>query len=170
MNTGPLASIKRHLSKNWIEPLAFVIFLLIGMLLAERPEVHVNLQQANVPVPTEEAKGDSGPEGIQESGSDHRDEYKNLQQRNIFSEQGTYTAQKGLLQIPDNPYNLIAVLKGPEKRAVFKEFTGDVVSLKVGDKLIDDAVVDSISELSVKVKKGDTLREYRLFEVKGILK
>ncbi len=92
--------------------------------------------------------------------------YKSLAERNIFDPGGNYEKAKELKIIPENPYNLIAVLQGKENRAIFMDYTGSAMSFKVGDKMIDGAVVKSIGKLSVTVKKGNKLKEYRIFDVK----
>jgi len=90
-----------------------------------------------------------------------------LKGRNIFAADGSYalagTGMKGPL--PENPYTLVGVLRGPEKKAVFREYTGSIVTLTVGNKLIDGAVITRIDNLSVKVKKGKERRELRIFHV-----
>jgi len=92
--------------------------------------------------------------------------YKYLAERNIFDPGGNYEKAKELKIIPENPYNLIAILQGKENRAIFLEYTGSALSFKVGDKMIDGAIVKSIGKLSVTVKKGKKLKEYRIFDVK----
>ena len=92
---------------------------------------------------------------------------RNLEVRNIFEPEGNYEKPKELIIIPENPYNLIAVLEGKEKRAILREYTGRMVSLKIGDKMIDGAVVIKIDKLSVTAKKGAKKKEYRIFDVKN---
>ena len=91
---------------------------------------------------------------------------RNLEVRNIFEPGGNYEKPPELIIIPENPYNLIAVLEGKEKRAILREYTGRMVSFKVGDKMVDGAVVSSIDRLSVTVKKGKKKKEYRIFDVR----
>lgn len=91
---------------------------------------------------------------------------RNLEVRNIFEPAGNYEKPKELIIIPENPYNLIAVLEGKEKKAILREYTGRMVSLKVGDKMIDGAVVIKIDKMSVTAKKGKKEKEYRIFDVK----
>ena len=91
---------------------------------------------------------------------------RNLVVRNIFEPDGNYEKPKELIIIPENPYNLIAVLEGKGKRAILREYTGRMVSLKMGDKMIDGAVVIKIDKMSVTAKKGKKEKEYRIFEVK----
>jgi hypothetical protein len=95
-----------------------------------------------------------------------KERYKDLAKRNIFEADGSYERPKGLIVLPENPYNLIAVLEGKEKRAIFREYTGDMVSFKKGEKMIDGSVIMEIGRMDVKVKKGKNIREYRIFDVK----
>lgn len=92
---------------------------------------------------------------------------KELKDRNIFSADGRYpviTAQ-GKKDIPEVAYTLLGVMRGREKKAVFREYTGAVLAFGVGAKMIDDSVVADIGSLSVKVKKGKKEREYRIFHL-----
>ena len=91
---------------------------------------------------------------------------RSLEVRNIFELDGNYAPPPELIIIPEKPYNLIAVLAGKEKRAIMRDYTGRVVSLKIGDKMIDESVVTDIDRLSVTAKKGKKKKEYRIFEVK----
>src|SRR5208282_1258066 len=93
-------------------------------------------------------------------------ESRNLEVRNIYEPEGNYEKPPELIIIPENPYNLIAVLQGKEIKAILREYTGRMVSFKIGDKMIDGAVVSSIDRLSVTAKKGKKTKEYRIFDVK----
>jgi hypothetical protein len=96
---------------------------------------------------------------------------KALKERNIFAADGKYAivamsgpGMKGPL--PENPYTLIGILRGEEKKAVFREHTGSILALTVGKELIDGSVITRIDNLSVEVKKGKEKRELRIFSVK----
>jgi len=96
---------------------------------------------------------------------------KALKDRNIFAADGKYAivamsgpGMKGPL--PENPYTLIGILRGEEKKAVFREHTGSILALTVGKELIDGSVITRIDNLSVEVKKGKEKRELRIFSVK----
>ena len=96
---------------------------------------------------------------------------KALKDRNIFAADGRYiisgagiTGMKGPL--PENPYTLIGILQGEEKKAVFREFTGSIVTLTVGKELIDGSVITRINSTSVEVKKGKEKKELKIFDVK----
>jgi len=67
---------------------------------------------------------------------------------------------------PENPYTLIGILHGEEKKAVFREYTGSILFLTVGKKLIDDSIITRIDSTSVEVKKGKEKKELKIFDVK----
>lgn len=92
---------------------------------------------------------------------------KELNGRNIFSADGRYPVitTQGKREIPEVPYTLLGVMLGKEKKAVFREYTGSIVSLSEGAKMLDDSVITTIEKLSVKVKKGKKEREYRIFHL-----
>ena len=58
---------------------------------------------------------------------------------------------------------MIAVLNGKEKKAIFREYTGAIVSMPTGEKMIDEYVVMTVSNTSVKLQKGKEKKELRLF-------
>jgi hypothetical protein len=172
-------SLKRYLNKYKMDLIILTAFVAIGVIFAGRPDVEIKLQQTRPVKPSvqTEAKflaNENYPSPVplpQGEGARGRVTkvftYEYLAKRNIFSPDGSYEMAKDLIHLPENPYNLIAVLRGNEKRAVFREFTGDVVSLKVGDRLIDGAIITNIEDMAVKVKKGRETKKYRIFEVKG---
>lgn len=90
----------------------------------------------------------------------------NLQERNIFSDDGKYLkpGEKPKPVLPENPYTLIGVLNGKERKAVFREYTGNLVVLTKGKKLIDEAVITRIDSRSVQVKKEGKNRELKIFQ------
>jgi len=90
-----------------------------------------------------------------------------LQERNIFSEDGKYLkpGEKPKPVLPENPYTLIGILDGRERKAVFREYTGNLVVLTKGKKLIDEAVITRIDSRSVQVKKEGKDRELKIFQI-----
>jgi hypothetical protein len=169
----PIAYCLSLLKKYPVDAGLIVLFLLCAFLFAERPEVDYLISTSppyskglvgfDRKVVTA-VKGEPG-RSVKTVPSSKR-VYKYVAERNIFDPGGNYEKPKELKIIPENPYNLIAVLQGKENRAIFMEYTGSAMSFKVGDKMIDGAVVKSIDRLSVTVKKGKKLKEYRIFEIK----
>ncbi len=92
-----------------------------------------------------------------------------LKQRNLFSETGSYAPPPPPKRVepalPPNPYTLIAVLLGKEQKAVFRNYTGAIQTLGLGKTLIDGAVLTELSPRSVKVTKGNEVKELTLFAV-----
>lgn len=147
--------------------LFFFLSVIISLLLIGKPKTDrsTGMQAGHAsspasPIQAGEASSQSGKAALLTKAT----LYGHLDKRNVFSEDGSY--EKELKKIPENAYNLIAVLKGREKRAIFREYTGTLVSVKVGDKLIDGAVVTDIGSMTVRVKKDKDKKEYRIFDVK----
>lgn len=91
-----------------------------------------------------------------------------IRQRNIFAASGAYTEATGQT-LPENPYALVAVLRGGEKKAVFREHTGNIVTAAAGRALVDGFVVARIDDMSVLLKRRDEQKELRLFNIEGRL-
>jgi hypothetical protein len=64
------------------------------------------------------------------------------------------------------PYQLVAVLRGSDRRAVFRDYAGSLVARKLGEKLADGSEVVQIGDVSVSVQKGTERKEYRIFVIK----
>ncbi|MBZ0157005.1 MAG: hypothetical protein K8I29_12445 [Alphaproteobacteria bacterium] len=165
--------------KYFIDTGFLVLCIAVALLLAERPKedyrterkaVHP-VQQAGQKAVTASAglqQGNREPESPQKGQFPVQSAYKRLEARNIFDPEGHYEKPKELKALPENPYNLIAVFQGRETRAVLREYTGAMVSLKVGDKMVDGFVVSGIDRLQVTAKKGKERKVYRIFDVKQL--
>jgi len=163
-----IAFFKEYFNRYKMDILIFTVFIIGGLILVQRPDLDHGLKQvSNIPPAKSSGQSEAKSRRLVEEPATQKNSYEYLEKRNIFSPDGSYEPAKDLIQIPENPYNLIAVLRGREKRAVFREFTGNVVSLKVGNKLIDGATITDIGDMAVKVKKGRDTKEFRIFEVKG---
>ncbi|MGA2318918.1 MAG: hypothetical protein ABSG71_21425 [Thermodesulfobacteriota bacterium] len=90
-----------------------------------------------------------------------------LKERNIFSPDGSYTKSGAGLKgpLPENPYTLIGILYGEEKKAVFRDYTGSIIALTVGKKLIDGSVITKIEKLSVQLENEKTKKELKVFDL-----
>jgi len=93
------------------------------------------------------------------------DQIKELKGRNIFTASGTYieAADK---KLPENPYILIGVLRGMEKKAVFRDYTGSVITLAAGKTLIDGFKIVGIDDISVRLKRRGEKKELRMFDLR----
>ena len=90
-----------------------------------------------------------------------------LKERNIFSPDGSYTKSGAGLKgpLPENPYTLIGILNGEEKKAVFRDHTGSIIALTVGKKLIDGSVITKIERLSVQLENEKGKKELKVFDL-----
>jgi len=157
------------IKKYLLDILCVVLVGGIAILASERPAVDLKLPPSIVdkrqPHETTKEEIKKGERRIARYASTA----EALKERNIFAADGSYappskSGTKGPL--PKSPYTLIGILKGEEKKAVFRESTGSIVTLTVGKKLIDDSVITRIDSTSVEVKKGNEKRELKIFDVK----
>ena len=92
-----------------------------------------------------------------------------LAKRNLFEEDGYYVRpvpKKPKIVLPENPYSLVAILMGKDKKAVIRNYTGAIQTLPAGATLIDDGVITEITPVSVKIRNGEKTKEMKLFDVK----
>jgi len=157
--------------KYLLDIICVVIVVILALLTAEKPVFNVNIRPsiADKKQPQDRKK----EEAKKVEKEIVRDVFasKELKDRNIFSADGRYltpgavsAGMKGPL--PENPYTLIGILQGEEKKAVFREYTGSIVFLTIGKKLIDDSIITRIDSTSVEVKKGKEKKELKIFDVK----
>jgi len=158
------------IKKRFLDLLCIFMVALIAALIVKRPMADLNL-----PSPVYEGKEPSAPrkeEPAKEKKLDFFREpvaYNALKERNIFNADGTYptkTAGKTFRgPLPDKPYTLIGILQGEERKAVFRDDTGSIITLTIGKKWMDDYVITQINQLSVIVEKGKEKKELKLFDL-----
>ena len=167
LNQLNIQSVKKYR----IDVLLAVVFFLGGVFFAQKPGTDASVRQ------TKETVGKTAPKPVVKKEAPPPIEttaallptpYKKLDERNIFSSSGGYEVTKDLMRIPENPYTLIAILHGSEKRIVIKEFTGDLVSVKEGGALIDGAIVKKIGDSVVTLEKGGQTRELKILDYKEL--
>lgn len=156
-----------------MKKLYFIDLLFIGLsailafLLAQKPGT-VSGVKPSLPAKAENAgeMADKGPVSALFSRGDVS--HMGLNDRNIFSADGRYAqiSAQGKKEVPETAYTLLGVIHGKEKKAVFREYTGAVVSFGRGAGMIDGSVITDIGSLSVKVKKGKAEKEYRILDVR----
>jgi hypothetical protein len=140
--------------------LCIVLISAIAGLAAGRPDIDLNLRPGLV-YPSKRDGKEQMIKIIRVSVP-----HKALEERNIFAIDGSYTTSgAGAVRLPENPHTLIGILHGKEKKAVFREYTGSIVTLTVGKKLLDGYIITEINSISVKIKKGKERRELRIFDV-----
>lgn len=169
--------IKKHLPD-----IAVIVFLglLIPLFVVKKPVISYNIphakdrasqagkQQEKTTLAQQGSRAAEQQAGKQQDKTTLSGGYAKLEERNIFSMDGTYKSAKDKVAMPENPYTFIGVLGSNEKRAVFREYTGHIITLKKGDKLIDDFVIKDIDNLYVKLTKGKgkAEKEMRIFYFK----
>jgi hypothetical protein len=85
--------------------------------------------------------------------------------RNIFTANGAYTDSDDKL-IPANPYTLLGVIHGGGvTKAVFRDYSGSVVAMAQGQKMIDGSVITRIDDASVQLRKGEEKTELKTFDI-----
>jgi len=157
--------------KYLFDMICVVIVVILALLTTQRPVIDLTIRPS---IADKRQRQDAKKEETKTVEKEIvRDVFvsKALKDRNIFSADGKYTmagAGSGGMKgpMPEKPYTLIGILQGEEKKAVFKEYTGSIVFLAVGKKLIDDAVITRIDSTSVEVKKGKEKKELKIFSVK----
>lgn len=143
-----------------------IVFLLV-FFLADRPVVNYNpvsavrvpIGNGTIPDKPEETKAIEG----------NKVSYAALGKRNIFAAMGAYTLDvKSSTVLPAIPYTLIAVLQGNDKKAVFREYTGAILTVPVGKKMIDEYVVESIEGLTVRLKRAQERKKLTVFNPESV--
>jgi hypothetical protein len=149
--------------RKYIADIVSILIIISGVIVfAGKPYVNFNpppaaIAQIDKNAVSEIKKGKEAVRGNTVS-------YEALEKRNIFTEVGVYAAaEKSLSVLPPNPYTLVAVLQGNDKKAVFREYTGAIVTVPVGKKMIDEYVVQSIEGLTVKLKRGNEGKKLTVF-------
>jgi hypothetical protein len=144
-----------------------IILMITGLafVLAGQPVLKPDGGKAATPLGKAPVGGTvAADKGINRSTADH--DQQPIKGKNIFVPSGAYTEPIGQV-LTENPYVLIAVLQGKEKKAVFREQTGNVVTLPVGKSLLDGFVITRIDSVSVQLQKRDQKKELRLFNAGG---
>jgi hypothetical protein len=160
--------------KYLLDIICVVIVVILALLTTQRPVIDLIGRTGVSPViPSEKTAIKEETKKVQKEIV--RDVFvsKVLKDRNIFSADRKYAivtsggSSSGTGgPLPENPYTLIGILQGEEKKAVFREYTGSIVFLTVGKKLIDDSVITRIDRNSVEVRKGKEKKELKIFDVK----
>jgi hypothetical protein len=89
-----------------------------------------------------------------------------LKKRNIFAETGSYVVTKKAIKSASGgePYTLLGILSGKERKAVIRDEQGIVTYCSVGKK-IGGFIVTRIDNTSVRLKSGTETRELKIFNV-----
>ena len=150
-------------SRYVLDIICVVLIIAIAVLFAGRTGVDLDLHSSR----SDKAILDVQPPEtkMEETGIVRKNvQAKELMGRNIFSPSGIY-AESASQSLPENPYTLIGVLMGKEKKAVFRDYTGAVITLAAGKKLIDGFTITQIDSVSVKLERGKEKKSLRAFDV-----
>jgi len=90
-----------------------------------------------------------------------------IKERNLFAAAAVPVASKEPPMPENNPYNLIAVLHGKERKAVFRDYLGKVSTYSAGKEMMDKFLIKQIDALSVQLVRGNEKKELRLFNAGG---
>lgn len=159
-----------NVTKKYLIEFLCIILSIIPILLftVDKPVVNYSIETDEIELPQTGEK-----ENIVQYVSYDGAGYKNIESRNIFSQDGSYgsvssyrTAKK---KIPDRPYDLIGVFVSEQKKAVLKKYTGKIITSKIGDKLDGGFVVTGINDISVKLEKGNKEMELNIFKIEETL-
>ena len=157
--------------KYLLDIICVVIVVILALLTAEKPVFNLNIRPSIADKKQPQDRKKEETKKVEKEIVRVVVTHEALKERNIFSADGRYATSgvgggemKGSL--PEKPYSLIGILQGEEKKAVFREYTGSIVFLTIGKKLIDDSIITRIDSTSVEVKKGKEKKELKIFDVK----
>jgi hypothetical protein len=128
----------------------------------DRPEINYNKEISKTELSQTEKQ-----EYLSASTIHNEWDYSNIEGRNIFSPDGSYKFAEGEGKLNYEPYRFIGVIESGQKRAVFMKEKGGVITLKIGDRLEDEAVISSIENLSVKLEKDEKVIEHKIFKLEN---
>lgn len=158
------------IKKYLLDIISIVLVSTVALLATQKPATELKLR------PSSPSIGDKGKlpdvkkeekEKVQTGIIKEVAAVGSLKERNIFSADGSYAISGAVLKgpLPENPYTLIGILQGEEKKAVFRDYKGSIITLAVGKTLIDGSVITRIDRLSVAVEKKDEKRELKMFDL-----
>lgn len=156
------------IKKYLIEFLCIILFVIpILLFTVDKPVVNYRMETGEIELPQTGEKENIVQEVYYDGAG-----YKNIESRNIFSQDGSYGSVSSYAtkkKIPDRPYDLIGVFVSEQKKAVLKEYTGKMITSKIGDKLDGGFVVTGIDDISVKLEKNNKEMELKIFKLEEAL-
>jgi len=161
-------SFRFPISQYLPDILAILMVMIMAYMLAGKPALDLKLSTSPGGKPAQSGQSSDAVKKQQVpgvAGQVHEDNAdKELKARNIFTANGAYTDADNK-PIPANPYTLIGVTQGKETKAIFRDYSGSVVTMTVGQKMIDGSVITRIDSASVQLKKGEEKTELKAFDV-----
>jgi hypothetical protein len=161
-------SFRFPISQYLPDILAILMVMIIAYMFAGKPALDLKLSASPGGKPAQSGqssdvvKKQPVPGVASQVNEDNAD--RELKARNIFTANGAYTDSDNK-PIPANPYTLIGVTQGKETKAIFRDYGGSVVTMTVGQKMIDGSVITRIDGASVQLKKGEEKTELKAFDV-----
>ncbi|MDQ5984360.1 MAG: hypothetical protein CSYNP_00053 [Syntrophus sp. SKADARSKE-3] len=151
--------------KKFLPDVSGLIFIaVVAFLVASKPGINLTVKAKAVP---QQIKNTSVPVAVPPKNiavSSSSSPQEALLERNIFAESGSYAIDaKAKPVLPEIPYQLIAILNGKENKAVFREYTGAIINMTTGKKMIDDYVIITINNTSVELQRGKEKKGLQLF-------
>ena len=146
--------------------LFFILAMSIAFLLAGTPEI------LRIPAtrPTSPGTLADAPETKSQERTLERTKNDTavLEKRNIFALSGSYQ-DIAPVSLPDNPYVLIGIVGGGETtKAFFREYTGRVVNVLTGERMIDGFRVIAIDRPRIVLKRGNEKKIFNVFNPTGL--
>lgn len=161
-------SFRLPMSQYLPDILAILMVMIIAYMFAGKPPLDLKLSAFPGGKPAQSGQSSDAVKKQQvqgvESQVNEENVYKELKAKNIFTANGAYTDSDNK-PIPANPYTLIGVTQGKETRAIFKDYTGAVLTMIKGQKMMDGSVIIRIDRTSVQFKKGEEKTELKAFDV-----
>ena len=163
-----VGSFRFPISQYLPDILAILMVMIIAYMFAGKPTLDPKLSASPGGNPAQSGQSSDAvkkqqvPDVASQVHKDNAD--KELMTRNIFTANGAYTDSDNK-PIPANPYTLIGVTQGKETKAIFRDYSGSVVTMTVGQKMIDGSVITRIDSASVQLKKGEEKTELKAFDV-----
>jgi hypothetical protein len=156
--------------KYFLDIISIVLVTTIALLATQKPAVDLKLRPSSPSIGDKSQLPDvkkEEKEKVQTGIIKEVATLGSLKERNIFSPYGSYVMSGAVLKgpLPENPYTLIGILYGEEKKAVFRDYTGSIIALTVGKKLIDGSVITKIEKLSVQLENEKAKKELKVFDL-----
>lgn len=161
-------SFRFPISQYLPDILAILMVMIIAYMFAGKPAIDLKLsaspggKPAQNGQPSDAVRKQQVPGVVSQVNEENAD--KELKARNIFTASGAYTDADNK-PIPANPYTLIGVTQGKETKAIFRDYTGAVLMMTKGQKMMDGSVITRIDRTSVQLKKGEEKTELKAFDV-----
>jgi hypothetical protein len=147
----------KNFKQYTVDFLILVILCFLGFAFSEKPSLKLSSPQKK-PIYSEK-KLEIGE--IKR----HKLEIDDIMNRNLFTVDGRYGDK--IERPPENPYSLVAVvISGKEKRAILKDFTGQLFTAKEKEKMIDGYIIEKIDKNSVVLKRGKQKKELKILSGK----